>query len=151
MAIVLFNKTDEYAKCKKCFAIIKASGFSTKSLMTHLIPKHNIHVKSCMESTTSEPKSKVAKICNFQKRPRINWRSHCQGRTEPTLSFGKAWKILHLPPPPPPPPPPPKINYLMKKDFTKFITSSLRTICHEGCTNFSFMSLFWVFWGQIHL
>ena len=69
----LFNKTDENTKCKKCFAIIKASDSKSlmthlKSLMTHLKSKHNIHVKSCMESTISEPKSKIPNICNYFKK-----------------------------------------------------------------------------------
>ena len=49
----LFNKTDENAKFKKNFAIIKGSGPNTKSLMAHLKSKYNVHVTSSIETTTS--------------------------------------------------------------------------------------------------
>lgn len=67
----LYCKSTEKAKCNLCQAVLKASGSSTKGLITHLKFVHKIAVKSCMiESETSkkdQTKMKVRKIGSFFK------------------------------------------------------------------------------------
>ena len=45
-----------------CSAIIKASGSSTKSLITHLKSKHQIDVKLSLEKSVTKPSFKKQKI-----------------------------------------------------------------------------------------
>lgn len=67
----LFCKSTEKAKCNLCQHILKASGSSTKGLMTHLRSVHKIVVKSCMPqsdpSKKDQPKMKIGKIDSFYK------------------------------------------------------------------------------------
>ena len=52
----------EKAKCLVCSAITKASGFSTKSLITHLKSKHQIYLESSLEKSVTEPSFKKRKV-----------------------------------------------------------------------------------------
>ena len=65
-----YNKAEEKAKCSVCSAIIKASRSSTKSLITHLKSKHQIHIKSSLEKSVSEPSFKKRKIDSYFKKDR---------------------------------------------------------------------------------
>lgn len=50
----LQNSQNEMAKCKKCQAVIKTKGGSTKGLWTHLKTRHNITSKSSDTGQTTE-------------------------------------------------------------------------------------------------
>ena len=65
-----YNKADEKAKCSVCSAIIKASGSSTKSLITHLKSKHQVHMESSLEKIVTEPSFKKRKIDSYLKKNR---------------------------------------------------------------------------------
>ena len=53
-----------------CLAIIKASGSSTKSLITHLKSKHQIHIESSLKKSVTEPSFKKWKIDSYFKKDR---------------------------------------------------------------------------------
>lgn len=60
-----YKKSEEKAKCNLCLSILKASGSSTNSLINHMKVKHKIEVRSLSETSLSEPKPKIKKICDF--------------------------------------------------------------------------------------
>ena len=62
----LFCKSTEKAKCKLCQTIFKASGSSTKGLISHLKSKHKIEVKYCLD-VEDRPKPQIRKIDSFFK------------------------------------------------------------------------------------
>ena len=51
-----------------CSPIIKALGFSTKSLITHLKSKHQIHTELSLEKSVTEPLFKKQKIDSYFKK-----------------------------------------------------------------------------------
>ena len=53
-----YNKAEQKAKCSVCSAIIKASGSSTKNLITHLKSKHQILFKSSIEKSVTVTKKR---------------------------------------------------------------------------------------------
>ena len=59
------NKAEEKANCSVCSAIIKASSCSTKSLITHLKSKHQIHMELSLEKSITEPSFKKRKIDSY--------------------------------------------------------------------------------------
>ena len=65
-----YYKAEEKAKCSVCSAIIKASGSSTKSRITHLKSKHQIHIESFLEKSVSKPSFKKRKIDSYFKKDR---------------------------------------------------------------------------------
>ena len=65
-----YNKAEEKAKCSVCSAIIKVSGSSTKSLITHLKSKHQIPIESSLEKSVTEPSFKKRKINSYSKKDR---------------------------------------------------------------------------------
>ena len=62
------NEAEEKAKCSVCSAIIKASDFSPKNLITYLKSKHQIHMESSLEKTVSEPSLKKRKSDSYFKK-----------------------------------------------------------------------------------
>ena len=64
----IYNKVKEKAKCSVCSAIIKASGSSTKSLITHLKSKHHIYMELSLEKSVIEPSFKKRKINSYFKK-----------------------------------------------------------------------------------
>ena len=63
----LFNQSRVEGKCKNCSALLKLSGSSAKTLMSHLKLKHKILVKSCNEAETPS-KPKTSRIDSFFKK-----------------------------------------------------------------------------------
>ena len=62
------NKAEEKAKCSEFSAIIKASGSSTRSLITNVKSKHQIHIKLSLEKSVTEPSFKRLKIDSYFKK-----------------------------------------------------------------------------------